>query len=124
MLRHSTIVYLAGIHWHVIINTIRKTARNFVIDLRVIQLAQLSTQFQPTCFCAFDAIAQIITHILVAISEPDTAGVTLSILITVLSSSPLPTMTTDTKRGTLTIAGSGIASIVHSTLETLLYQRE
>jgi len=33
-------------------------------------------------------------------------------------------MTTDTKRGTLTIAGSGIASIVHITLETLSYIKE
>ncbi|OAX43423.1 hypothetical protein K503DRAFT_789522 [Rhizopogon vinicolor AM-OR11-026] len=33
-------------------------------------------------------------------------------------------MTTDTERGTLTIAGSGIASVAHITLETLSYIKE
>ena len=42
----------------------------------------------------------------------------------VFSSFPLLTMTTDIKRGTLTIAGSGIACIAHITLETLSYIKE
>jgi hypothetical protein len=93
-------------------------------------------------------MARIMTHILISVSDPDTAGVSLSVLISGLlyslchasrlfilvelalnilfSSSPLPLliMTTDTNRGTLTIVGSGIASIAHITLETFSYIKE